>query len=172
MQPNSTATGGGIWQARGADETLACGRHLATLFGSNAVVLLMGEMGAGKTTLAKGIVEGFGAGSADDVSSPTFTLMHEYLGSSRVLHLDLYRLETEVQARAIGVEEWIDEAREASAAEPSLLLVEWGERFPALWPEDRFEIRISVEDSFRRIQLHAPQHGRHDSSREAGGQRP
>lgn len=169
MQPIFTSAGGGDWQAGSADETLACGRHLATLFGSNAVVLLMGEMGAGKTTLAKGIVEGFGAGSAGDVSSPTFTLMHEYLGRARVLHLDLYRLESEAQARAIGVEEWIDEVREASDAEPGLLLVEWGERFPALWPEDHFEIRISVEDSFRRIQLHAPQHGRHDSSREAGG---
>ncbi|MCC7340470.1 MAG: tRNA (adenosine(37)-N6)-threonylcarbamoyltransferase complex ATPase subunit type 1 TsaE [Bryobacterales bacterium] len=153
MQPQSTSRQEGIWQAAGAEEMLALGRHLAGLLGPNAIVLLVGEMGAGKTTLAKGIVEGYGAGTAGDVSSPTFTLMHEYLGRSRVLHLDLYRLDTEAQVRAIGVDEWIDEVREADAAEPSLLLVEWGDRYPALWPEDRVEIHISVEEDIRRVQL-------------------
>lgn len=153
MQPQSTSRQEGIWQAAGAEEMLALGRHLAGLLGPNAIVLLIGEMGAGKTTLAKGIVEGYGAGTAEDVSSPTFTLMHEYVGRSRVLHLDLYRLDTEAQARAIGVDEWIDEVREADAGEPSLLLVEWGDRYLALWPEDRVEIHISVEEDIRRVQL-------------------
>ncbi len=135
---------------------LARGRDLASLLGPGAVVLLIGEMGAGKTTLAKGIVEGFGAGVADDVSSPTFTIMHEYRARSRVLHADLYRLESEPGARAIGVEEWIEEAREASAAEPVLLLVEWGERFPALWPAEHLEIRITIDGDGRILELRGP----------------
>lgn len=135
---------------------LARGRDLASLLGPSAVVLLIGEMGAGKTTLAKGIVEGFGAGVADDVSSPTFTIMHEYRARSRVLHADLYRLESEPGARAIGVEEWIEEAREASAAEPVLLLVEWGERFPALWPAEHLEIRITIDGDGRILELRGP----------------
>ena len=156
MQPIPNSSSSNTWQAASAEEMLALGEHIATLLGSSSVVLLIGEMGAGKTTLAKGIVEGFGAGSADDVSSPTFTLMHEYRGRSRVLHLDLYRLDTEAQARAIGVEEWLEEVQEASATEPALLLVEWGERFPVLWPADRIEIAISVEDDIRQIQLSRP----------------
>jgi tRNA threonylcarbamoyladenosine biosynthesis protein TsaE len=156
MQPISYSSRSNTWQAGSPEEMLACGRHLATLLGSSAVVLLIGEMGAGKTTLAKGIVEGFGAGAADDVSSPTFTLMHEYRGRSRVLHLDLYRLDTEAQVRAIGVEDWLEDVQEASATEPALLLVEWGERFPALWPADRVDIAISVEDDIRQIQLSRP----------------
>lgn len=153
MQPISYSSQSNTWQAGSPEEMLACGRHLATLLGSSAVVLLIGEMGAGKTTLAKGIVEGFGAGAADDVSSPTFTLMHEYRGRSRVLHLDLYRLDTEAQVRAIGVEDWLEDVQEASTTEPALLLVEWGERFPALWPADRVDIAISVEHDLRQIQL-------------------
>lgn len=156
MEPRTPLTHRGIWHADSSEEMLACGREIARELGPSAVVLLQGEMGAGKTTLAKGIVEGLGAGSADDVSSPTFTLMHEYSGRARVIHLDLYRLETEAQALAIGVEEWLDEARQATAAEPCLLLVEWGERFPALWPAGHTEIRISVEGDRRRILLRRP----------------
>lgn len=144
------------WHADSSEEMLACGRQIARELSPSAVVLLRGEMGAGKTTLAKGIVEGLGAGRADDVSSPTFTLMHEYSDRARVIHLDLYRLESEAQARAIGIEEWLEEAEMGSAAEPCLLLVEWGERFPALWPPDHVEIRISVAEGQRRIALCGP----------------
>src|SRR5690348_12810792 len=75
-------------------ETMALGRRIASDLPDRAVVLLIGNLGAGKTTLAKGIVEGLGAGSGDEVSSPTFTLIHEY-GGGRVYHVDLYRLEEE-----------------------------------------------------------------------------
>lgn len=141
------------WEADGVDEMLARGRDLASLLSPGAIVLLIGEMGAGKTTLAKGIVEGFGAGGADDVSSPTFTLMHEYRSRSRVLHLDLYRLESSAAARAIGVEEWIDETRDADTSEPTILLVEWGERFPDLWPANHVRIQINAGASGRQIEL-------------------
>jgi tRNA threonylcarbamoyladenosine biosynthesis protein TsaE len=141
------------WATASSEETIACGRTLARHLQPGSVVLLNAPMGAGKTTLVKGIVEGFQAGHADDVSSPTFTIMHEYRAAARILHLDLYRLETEKEVRAIGVDEWLDDLQAADAEEPSLLLVEWGERFPALWPVERFEIEIVASDDTREVCL-------------------
>ena len=90
------------------------------------VVILSGEVGAGKTTLVKGIAEALGAATAEDVTSPTFTLVHEYTGAKVwMVHLDLYRLEDDEQVAALGIEEM--------AAEPeALILVEWGERFESV----------------------------------------
>jgi len=87
------------------------------------VVVLRGEVGAGKTTLVKGIAAALGAATEDDVTSPTFTIVHEYEGTKvRLFHLDLYRLETEEQIAVLGLDEM--------ASYPNaLLLVEWGERF-------------------------------------------
>lgn len=118
------------------EETIALGRELAmTVLPPAGLVLLIGNLGAGKTTLAKGIAEGRGAAPADEVSSPTFTLIHEYGDPARVIHIDLYRLDEARQVAALGIDEMIDDGR-------ALVLVEWGERFPALWPEARTEIRI------------------------------
>jgi tRNA threonylcarbamoyladenosine biosynthesis protein TsaE len=80
-------------------------------------------------------VEGRGAAKADDVSSPTYTLIHEYGDPVKIYHVDLYRLDTLEQARRLGLEELFDR--------PALTLIEWGERFPALLPDERIEIRIS-----------------------------
>jgi tRNA threonylcarbamoyladenosine biosynthesis protein TsaE len=124
------------------EETQAVGREIARLLPTQAVVLLVGDLGAGKTTLTKGIVEGRGAAHADEVSSPTFTLIHEYGEPVSVYHADLYRLETAEQARRLGLEELFD--REA------LVIVEWGERFLELFPEVRFEIRLSHAGEDRR----------------------
>jgi tRNA threonylcarbamoyladenosine biosynthesis protein TsaE len=129
------------FETRSAEETQAVGRHLAELLPATGVVLLIGELGAGKTTLTKGIVEGRGAASADDVSSPTFTLIHEYGSPVSVYHADLYRLDTAEQARRIGLEELFDKA---------LTLVEWGERFPELFPGRRIEIRLRHKGEDRR----------------------
>lgn len=117
------------------DETRALGRDLARRLPQRGVVLLIGELGSGKTTLCKAIVEGRGAARAEDVSSPTFTLIHEYGDPVSVYHVDLYRLDTLEEARRLG----LDEMCEADA----LVLIEWGERFPELWPRRRIEIRIS-----------------------------
>lgn len=116
------------------EETRAVGNELGRTLPRQAVVLLIGDLGAGKTTLTKGIVEGRGAASADEVSSPTFTLIHEYGEPVSVYHADLYRLDTADQVRRLGIEELFER--------PALLLVEWGERFPELFPRERFEIRI------------------------------
>ena len=100
------------------------------------MVLLIGNLGAGKTTLAKGIVRGRGAAQPEEVSSPTFTLIHEY-GTS-VYHIDLYRLDEPRQVATLGLDELFD--RDA------LVLIEWGERFPQLLPAARTEIRIRATD--------------------------
>lgn len=109
------------------------------------VVLLIGNLGAGKTTLAKGIVNGRGAAAADEVSSPTFTLIHEYGpddGHSRVYHVDLYRLDEPRQVATLGLDEIFER--------DGLVLIEWGERFPRLLPADRVEIRIRHLDGDER----------------------
>jgi tRNA threonylcarbamoyladenosine biosynthesis protein TsaE len=122
------------FETHSADETRAAGARLAALLPSRGVVLLIGELGAGKTTLAKGIVEGRQAASGDDVSSPTFTLIHEYGNPASVYHADLYRLDTAEEARRLGLEELFE--RQA------LTLVEWGERFPELFPANHVEIHL------------------------------
>ena len=120
------------FQTSSEDETIALGERLAATLPSKCVVLLIGNLGAGKTTLAKGIVKGLGAASPDEVTSPTFTLIHEY--SDRVFHVDLYRLDDPQAVARLGLEELFD--REA------IVLIEWGEMFPELMPEDRVEIEL------------------------------
>ena len=99
---------------------------------SKAVILLIGDLGAGKTTLAKGIVKGLGAAAPDDVSSPTFTLIHEY--GPAVYHIDLYRLDEERQVETLGLEEIFEKE--------AVVLIEWGERFPGLIPANHLEVKI------------------------------
>lgn len=114
-------------RTRSVAGTMALGEMIAEmLMPVPAVVILRGEVGAGKTTLVKGIAEALGAGTAAEVTSPTFTLVHEYQGRTvRVVHLDLYRLETEEEVAGLGLEEM--------AGEPNaLVLVEWGERFESV----------------------------------------
>ena len=131
-------------------ETIALGRRLAETL-EPGVVLLIGNLGAGKTTLAKGIVSGAGAALEDDVASPTFTLIHDY---GEVVHIDLYRLETEREVEGLGLDEIIDRAR--------LTLIEWGERFPALLPPERTEITlITLAEEERLIVVRTVAHAQH-----------
>jgi tRNA threonylcarbamoyladenosine biosynthesis protein TsaE len=133
------------FETHGEDETIELGRRIAATLPKRAVVLLIGNLGAGKTTLAKGIVSGLIAAEPEDVTSPTFTLIHEY-GEGRVYHIDLYRLDRAEQVATLGLDEIFD--REA------VVLIEWGERFPQLLPDDRIEIRIEpVDEDSRRIEI-------------------
>jgi tRNA threonylcarbamoyladenosine biosynthesis protein TsaE len=126
-------------------ETIELGRRIAAELPRKAVVLLIGNLGAGKTTLAKGIAEGLGAASGDEVSSPTFTLIHEY-GEGRLYHVDLYRLDEPREVETLGLDELFE--REA------VVLIEWGERFPHLLPAERIEIRLrAADDDAREIQI-------------------
>jgi tRNA threonylcarbamoyladenosine biosynthesis protein TsaE len=130
------------------EETIALGEKIARTLPSKCVVLLIGNLGAGKTTLAKGIVRGLGAASEEEVTSPTFTLIHEY--SNRVYHVDVYRLDDAASVARLGLEELFD--RDA------ITLIEWGERFPELLPENRIEIRISARaDGSRDIEMSSAQ---------------
>src|SRR5689334_24269217 len=121
-----------------AEETVALGRTLAGMLAPPKLVLLRGDLGAGKTTLVKGIAEAFQAAAADDVTSPTFTLIHEYRGPlANLYHIDLYRIDTPRQLETMGLDDLI--------ADNSILLIEWGEKF------QRFERERDVEIALERV---------------------
>lgn len=129
---------------RSAEETIALGRELAPKLSEMRMVILHGDLGAGKTTLVKGIAEGVNAASQDDVTSPTFTLIHEYRGPEvTVYHVDLYRIETERELATLGLDETLAEAG-------NLVLLEWGEKFPRLMAECDAKIRIERVGEFER----------------------
>jgi len=136
------------YETHSGEETVALGRKIAATLPKHAVVLLIGNLGAGKTTLAKGIVSGLCGADPDEVSSPTFTLIHEY-GEGRVYHIDLYRLDRAEQVATLGLDEIFD--RDA------VVLIEWGERFPQLMPPGRIEIRLeAIGEEARRIEVTRP----------------
>src|SRR5581483_4263054 len=88
------------------EETVALGRELALLLTPPKLVVLRGDLGAGKTTLVKGIAKAFHAASEDDVTSPTFTLIHEYRGPQTSLyHIDLYRVDTQRELETLGLDD-------------------------------------------------------------------
>ncbi len=130
-----------------AEETIAFGRELAGEILPPLLVLLSGDLGAGKTTLIKGIAEGFGAAHAEDVTSPTFTLVHEYRGPKITLfHIDLYRIDTERELETLALDDLI--------APNCILLVEWGEKFPQLLRDKNLQIDLQrVSDQERKIRL-------------------
>ena len=130
-----------------AEETIAFGRTLTELLSPPKLVLLRGDLGAGKTTLVKGIAAAFEAASEEDVTSPTFTLIHEYRGPrANLFHIDLYRIDTRRELDTIA----LDDLR----GENSILLIEWGEKFPRLLRERDVEIALDREgESGRRIKI-------------------
>jgi tRNA threonylcarbamoyladenosine biosynthesis protein TsaE len=118
-----------------AEDTIALGRTLAEMLGPPKLVLLRGELGAGKTTMVKGIAAAFEAAAEEDVTSPTFTLVHEYRGPrANLYHIDLYRVETQRELETLG----LDDMR----TDDSVLLIEWGEKFPRLRRERDVEISL------------------------------
>lgn len=129
-----------------ADETILIGRLLRDVFQSGQMIVLRGDLGAGKTTLVKGIAEGFHAALQEDVTSPTFTLVHEYRGPEVTLfHIDLYRIDTERELMTLGIDDLRSEPH-------SILLIEWGEKFHRIVQESNAEIRIQrTGETERRI---------------------
>jgi len=125
----------------GAD-TVEVGRKLAGLLRPPQLLLLRGDLGTGKTTLVKGIAEALGAAEADEVTSPTFTLVHEYGGHRegqpvKLYHLDVYRLESERQLETLGLDELL--------TSDALVLVEWGDKFKSIRKKATGEIAITSE---------------------------
>jgi tRNA threonylcarbamoyladenosine biosynthesis protein TsaE len=136
----------GVFTTGSDEETVELGRRIAATLPKRAVVLLIGNLGAGKTTLAKGIINGLCGADPDEVTSPTFTLIHEFgegeHGETRVYHIDLYRLDRAEQVATLGLDEIF--------ARDGVVLIEWGERFPQLMPADRIEIRIDASGGDQR----------------------
>ena len=124
-----------------AADTIRVGHEIAKLLAPPKFLILRGDLGAGKTTLVKGIAEALGAADPDEVTSPTFTLIHEYEGTRNgepvmLYHLDLYRIEEERQLDSLGLDE--------IAAPDAIVLVEWGEKFPSVVKRSHGEIVLEA----------------------------
>ena len=129
-----------------AEETTAWGREFAKRLAAPVLILLTGDLGSGKTTVTKGIVAGLGAASEDEVTSPTFTLVHVYGKAAKVYHADLYRIENFHDFETLGLEDVF--------AKPAVVILEWSERFPlqAPWPQVHIRLEHQGGDS-RRISI-------------------
>jgi len=127
------------------EETIALGLELASLLSPPKLVLLKGDLGDGKTTLVKGIAQGFQAAAEEDVTSPTFTLVHEYRGPAATLyHIDLYRIDTQRELDTLAIDDLM--------GENAILLIEWGEKFLRFERERDVEITLErMSDRERRI---------------------
>ena len=129
-----------------AEETIALGRELAKQLEPPCLVLLKGELGTGKTTLTKGIVAGLGASREEEVTSPTFTLVHEYGDKRKVFHADLYRIESARDLGTLGLDDlWTQDA---------IVIVEWGEKLWDNAPAPRVVIQLEyISSEERRIRV-------------------
>ena len=135
------------YDTKSADETIALGMELASLLSPPKLVVLRGDLGAGKTTLVKGIARAFNAAEESCVTSPTFTLIHEYRGPSATLyHIDLYRIDTQRELDTLALDDLM--------TEDSILLIEWGEKFARFERECDVEIRLErIAENERRIRV-------------------
>ncbi len=133
--------------SRSAEQTRRVGMRLGAALEAGDVVCLEGELGSGKTTLVQGIAAGWG--SSDAASSPTYVLVNVYrrADGERLAHLDAYRMESTVEAQALGLDELLDEGP---------LLVEWAPRILPALPEEHLWIKLGwVADEHRRLQFSA-----------------
>src|SRR6266851_9148656 len=129
-----------------SEETIAKGREIAAKLRPPVLVLLSGDLGSGKTTLTKGIISGLGAAREEDVTSPTFNLVHEFHNHSKVYHVDLYRVETFPDLESLGLED--------ALSEKAIVIIEWPERFTLRtdWPTVEIRLNHAGGDS-RRISI-------------------
>jgi tRNA threonylcarbamoyladenosine biosynthesis protein TsaE len=145
----SAALGKREIKTHSSDETIARGREIGAGLKPPVLVLLSGDLGAGKTTLTKGIAAGAGAAREDDVTSPTFTLVHKYEGTTRVYHVDLYRVGDHRDLETLGLEDIF--------SEKAIVIVEWPDRLQLRtnWPVLRIGLEHVSED-VRRIVIEDP----------------
>ncbi|MGH9740542.1 MAG: tRNA (adenosine(37)-N6)-threonylcarbamoyltransferase complex ATPase subunit type 1 TsaE [Candidatus Acidiferrales bacterium] len=134
---------------RSAEETIAQGRKLGARLTPPVLILLSGELGAGKTTFTKGLAAGFGAAGEDEVTSPTFTLIHKYNRGPRAYHIDLYRITDAHDLSTLGIEDIFDET--------TVVIVEWPEKLTLNpdWPIVRIHLE-HVDEQTRRISIEGP----------------
>jgi len=121
-----------------SEETIAKGREIAAQLRPPVLVLLSGDLGSGKTTLTKGIISGLGAAKEDDVTSPTFTLVHVFRNHCKVYHVDLYRVENFHDLESLGLED--------ALGEKAIVIIEWSERFTfrSDWPRVEIQLQHAV----------------------------
>src|SRR5712671_6388879 len=117
-----------------SEETISKGREIAANLHPPVIVMLSGELGSGKTTLTKGIISGLGAAREEDVTSPTFTLVHVFHNHSKVYHVDLYRVESFQDLESLGLED--------ALGEQAIVIIEWPERFTFRTDWPRIDIRL------------------------------
>ena len=128
--------------SRSPAETQRAARRLARVCAPGDVIGLCGELGAGKTLFVKGLAAGLGL-DPRYVSSPTFTLIHEYLGGLMPLyHFDFYRIETEDEALEIGIEDYL--------IGDGVCVIEWADKFPALLPPHTRWFHLEIKGDSRR----------------------
>jgi tRNA threonylcarbamoyladenosine biosynthesis protein TsaE len=133
-------------QSNSSDETISIGRGIGASLAAPVLILLTGELGAGKTTLTKGIASGAGAAHEEEITSPTFTLIHKYTGGAKsaeqpaVYHIDLYRIESRKDLETLGLDDIFNER--------AIIIVEWPERLnlPENWPIMRIKLEHVAED--------------------------
>ncbi len=132
----SSETYNACWKVRSksAEETFRLGKALGELIARGTVISLRGDLGSGKTVLAKGIARGMQVADEGEVTSPSFTLVNEYQGRWKIYHVDLYRLQNAQQIEDLGWEEMI--------FGPAVALIEWPEKILHLLPEDRLEVLL------------------------------
>ena len=132
-----------------AEETTNWGREFAKRLKAPVLVLLTGDLGTGKTTLTKGLVSGLGAANENDVTSPTFTLVHVYGKEAKVYHADLYRIESFHDFETLGLEDMF--------ASPAVAILEWSEKFPLQSPWPQIRVRLEhLGGDCRKIAVLAP----------------
>lgn len=126
-----------------SDETIAKGREIAAKLRPPVLVLLSGDLGSGKTTLSKGIISGLGAAKEEEVTSPTFTLVHVFQNHCKIYHVDLYRVENFHDLESLGLED--------ALSEKAIVIIEWSERFTfrSDWPRVEIHLEHSGGDSRR-----------------------
>lgn len=133
-----------IVRTNSADETVALGEKLGKLLKPGDVLALSGDLGAGKTTLTRGIAQGMGVDA--DIHSPTFTLIHEHPGPVPLYHVDLYRLSSEQEAEWLGIEDYL--------YGDGVTIIEWAEVINSLLPESSLRIRLRMTgDTKREIEI-------------------
>jgi tRNA threonylcarbamoyladenosine biosynthesis protein TsaE len=123
-----------VLQTSTTSETIRTGKRLGRLLQPGDVVALVGDLGTGKTQFIKGLAEGVGVGKATYVSSPSFTLIHEYPGRIPLYHIDLFRLESEKEVEGLGLEEYV--------RGNGITAIEWADKVSSLLPEELLWVHI------------------------------
>ncbi len=130
-----------------ADETIRFSKQLASLIPKGSVLCFFGDLGAGKTTFIKGLIEGVVGCSPDEVNSPTFTYLNIYSGNKTVYHFDLYRLRDIDEFLCMGFDEYMQD-------QDSICCIEWSERIKDYLPVDAIKVNLKVlEDKQREIKI-------------------